>query len=225
VAERLIDRLAMRTAYLGPFRAVPERLYRQQSVAIEQLDTRGANLAMFIAALNATERTALNDFLHRSLSFRVHIEQSKGQYELRIELDGQTYNLLDVGFGYSQVLPVAVQLWAAGEQKLSTSRTSDRIAVMVVEQPELHLHPHHQVLVARAMATSAMTDHGPMQIIETHSDHLVSEIGLLVAEGKLDANRVGVLCIEPIEGGASVRMATYDEDGILQNWPAGFLAP
>lgn len=225
-AETLLERLALRTSYLGPFRAVPERTYRHQSIAVEQLDARGANLAMFIAALGAAERRSLNAFLQQSLGFEVNVLRTRGQYELRIGLGGRQFNLLDVGFGYSQILPVVVQLWAAS-QSLSTNRTGESVAVFVVEQPELHLHPHHQVLVARAMAMSAMSEDGPMQVVETHSDHLVSEIGMLIAKGQLQADRVGVVCVEPKSSGdgASVRIATFDEDGVLQNWPAGFLSP
>lgn len=226
LAEALLSEFAKRTSYLGPFRAMPERTYRHQAVDVQTLDSRGANLAMFIAALNSKERASLNRFLSRWLQFEVIARRAGAQYEVMIKLDGQRYNLLDVGFGYSQVLPVAVQLWAGGKV-LSTSRSKQSLAAIVIEQPELHLHPHHQTLVARAMAASAMEDNGPMQLIETHSDHLVSEIGLLVARGQLDPERVSVLCVEPHPDGAGshVRVATFDEDGVLDNWPAGFLSP
>lgn len=181
---------------------------------------------MFIAALTDDERRDLNDFLAKSLQFEVSVETSRAQYELKIQLDGQRYNLLDVGFGYSQVLPVALQIWAGG-RVLTHSRLRQPLATIVVEQPELHLHPHHQTLVARVLAASAMEAEGPMQVIETHSDHIVSEIGLLVARGALSTERVAVLCVEPTEAGdaARVRVATFDADGILHNWPAGFLSP
>lgn len=225
-AEALVEETATRTAYLGPFRAVPERGYRPQAIAVEQIDSRGANLAMFLVALDPAERASLNDYLAQSLGFRVDAVLSGGQYELQVELDGGAgYNLLDVGFGYSQVLPVAVQLWASG-RVLSTSRTNTTLATMVLEQPELHLHPHQQILVARALGASASLDQGPVLVVETHSDHLVGEIGMQIARGQLPAERVGVLCVEPHpEGGAAVRTATFDADGVLQNWPTGFLSP
>lgn len=226
-AEELVEQLAQRAAYLGPFRAMPERSYRHQSVAVEQLDPRGANLAMFVSALEDRERRSLNAFLSKWLNFKVYARRAGAQYALEIGTDEQRYNLLDVGFGYSQVLPVAVQLWVSTRPTLSMSRTTERLAVMVVEQPELHLHPHHQVLVAQAMGAAAMADDGPIQVVETHSDHLVGEIGLMIAGGRLDPARVGVICVEPHESGdgATVRMATFDEDGLLHDWPAGFMTP
>ncbi len=225
-AEALVEELARRSAYLGPFRAVPARGYRPSGSAVEQVDSRGGNLALFLVALTDAERRNLNEYLARTLGFRVFTRPSGGQWELQVELAaGEVYDLLDVGFGYSQVLPVAVQLWASG-QVLSTSRTKERVATLVIEQPELHLHPHQQVLVARALAACASADQGPVQIVETHSDHLIGEIGMLIARGHLAAERVGVLCMEPHpEGGTRVRTATFDDDGILHNWPTGFMSP
>jgi hypothetical protein len=227
-AETLVEEAAARTAYIGPFRAVPQRSYRPAPVAVEQLDPRGDNLAMFVAALTPAERESLNQFLSASLDLQLHLGRDGGRYQLLVILNHRTYNLVDVGFGYSQVLPVATQIWAAS-RVLEASRAPVPLATVVAEQPELHLHPHHQMLIARIFAQSAMADSGPVQIIETHSDHLVIELGRLIARGRLAPERVGVLCVEPDPPGATdsatVRMATYNEDGVLQGWPAGFLAP
>lgn len=224
-AAASVDELARRTAYLGPFRAAPERAYRPQSVAVDQLDPRGGNLAMFLAALSAEEREDLNTELRTKFGFGVNIESAGGYYSLQIELHNHKHNLMDVGYGYSQMLPVAVQLWASS-RVLSTQREPVPHAVLVVEEPEIHLHPYQQVRMARALGAFAAADHGPIQIIETHSDHLVGEIGMLVARGRLPRDRVGVLCFEPHdEAGTTVRMATFNSDGVLQNWPVGFLSP
>jgi AAA ATPase domain len=224
-AADLIHEISTRTAYLGPFRAAPERTYRPQSVAVEQLDPRGANLAMFLAALSAEERDDLNDDLRQKLGFAVSIEAAGGHYSIHVELKDGRYNLVDVGYGYSQILPVAVQLWAS-RRTLSTSREPALHAVVVIEQPELHLHPHQQALLGRALASFAADEQGPMQIIETHSDHLIGEVGRMIARGRLAPERVGVLCFEPHpEGGTKVSPATFNEHGVLHDWPVGFLSP
>lgn len=224
--EYQLDSLLDNTAYIGPFRRAPQRDYRVQSLAVEQIDPRGNNLVMFIHALTEAERTSLNEFLSEHLDFSVHLRPDGERFQLLIQLGEAIYNVSDVGFGFSQVLPVAVQLWAAG-RVLSHSRELSPLQVLVVEQPELHLHPNAQALVARALAACASTEEGPIQLVETHSDHIVQEIGLLIAERKLAADRVSVLCVEPHPdgAGAQVRAATYDDEGVLHNWPIGFMSP
>lgn len=220
-----LDDVAARTAWLGPFRAIPERSYRPQNVAVEQLDPRGANLPMFLAALTPEELRLLNEFLKKELSFGVDVKQDGANLAMRITLDGKTYNVVDVGFGYSQLLPVIVQIWASS-RRLRHLRDARPLAAMAIEQPELHLHPHHQTRIARVLAASAMQAEGPTLLVETHSDHIVGEVGRLVASGELAPAHVIVLCAEPDpNGGARLREATYDEEGILQNWPAGFMDP
>jgi hypothetical protein len=223
--EALIDEIGKRTAYVGPFRAAPERAYRPQGVALEQLDPRGANLAMFLAALNQDERYSLNAELRAKLGFAVSIESRGGYYAVNIDLEDGRFNLMDVGYGYSQILPVAVQLWAS-RRTLSTSRAPASHTTVVIEQPEIHLHPHQQVLLGRALGAFAADDHGPVHIIETHSEHLIGEIGRMIARGQLAPERVGVLCFDPHpEGGTKVFLATFNEHGVLYNWPVGFLSP
>ncbi len=225
MAEDLLTQFTLDTGYLGPFRAIPERLYRSQSVAIETLDPRGSNLVMFLLALTPTELSDLNTMLSEHLDFRVRLRPDGSQHKVEIQLGEDWYNLVDVGFGYSQLLPVAVQIWAAG-RVLTFHRRQSPLRCLVVEQPELHLHPHHQALIARALVASAATNEGPVQIIETHSAALIEEVGMLIARGKIERERVGVCCFEvDATGGTQVREANFDEDGVLHGWPVGFLSP
>jgi hypothetical protein len=217
--------LALSTAYIGPSRQHPARFYRPTSAPVDRVGPEGENLLEFLRSLSATQLSDLNKTLSEMLDFRVSLKPEGALWSIEIEREGQPHNLVDVGFGYSQVLPVAVQLWASA-QRISKERKSGQITCFVVEQPELHLHPHHQVLLARAFARAAKDENGPMLIVETHSDHLIGEIGNLIARSELDPHHTQVLCVEPDpDGGVKLRQATYDEDGYLNNWPAGFMAP
>lgn len=225
MTEFLLNEFAQNTAYLGPFRSLPERQYRSQQLAIETLDPRGSNLVMFLVALTAEEVADLNQFLNEHLNFQLRIRPDGSQHCVDLYLRQQWYNIVDVGFGYSQLLPVAVQIWAA-TRVLTFQRRKNPLHCLVIEQPELHLHPHHQALLARALVASAAQATGPVQIIETHSSALIEEVGLLIARGKIAPERVGVACVEPHpSGGARIREANYDQDGVLNNWPVGFLSP
>lgn len=224
-ASNWVADLSMLCAYTGPNRATPSRGYRPFGATVEQIDARGNNMAEFLNALTPQERQGLNEYLFTVIGTRVFVDPDGSNLMLRIELLGKKYNLVDVGFGYSQVLPVIIQLWASS-QRLASAHKGRALASFVIEQPELHLHPHQQVLLARAFGSSASQDAGPMLIVETHSDHLIGEIGRMVTRGELPPERVQVLCVEPhAEGGAKIRQATFDEDGYLTNWPVGFLSP
>lgn len=224
-AEDQLDRIGRNTAYLGPFRDIPKRSYRAESVAVEGLDQQGANLAMFLLALTPAELADLNHSLKRSLQVELELSPSGQGSQIRVRRQGETYNLLDMGFGYSQVLPVAVQLWAC-RPGLSTRRSNEDVEVVAIEQPELHLHPRQQASVARILAEKAMEPDGPLLLVETHSEHLVSELGRLVGRGKLEADRLGLLCVEPRTDGEGVttRLACFNLDGEIENWPEGFLS-
>ncbi len=82
--------------------------------------------------------------------------------------------VLDVGFGISQVLPVLVQ-----------SILSKDVALVVVEQPELHLHPSAQAKLADLFIELAVQ--GKCFLIETHSEHLMLRFRRRIAETTLDS--------------------------------------
>ena len=68
--------------------------------------------------------------------------------------------------------------------------------------------------------------HYPLRILaETHSPNLINRLGELVGSGALRSEHVQVLVFESDSGkiaATSIRTATFDEEGILQNWPIGF---
>ena len=224
--EALLTELALDTAYLGPARALPQRLYRSQSLSIETLDSRGDNLPMFLLALTPAETADLNEFLGAHLEFTIRMEPDGSQHSVQLCRRGVWHNLVDVGFGYSQLLPAAVQIWAAS-RVLTFQRRKSPLKAVVIEQPELHLHPHHQALLGRALCAAGATPIGPFQIIETHSAALIEEVGLEIARGHIPADQVVVCCFEADEatGATHVRLAEYDAEGVLHGWPAGFLSP
>ncbi|MBK9369639.1 MAG: hypothetical protein IPN01_25635 [Deltaproteobacteria bacterium] len=111
--------LALSTAYIGPARQLPARFYRASSAAVDRLDPDGENLLDFLRSLSAVQLSDLNKTLSEMFHFQVSLKPEGASWTIQIVLDRQTHNLVDVGFGYSQVLPVIVQLWASNQ----TSRT------------------------------------------------------------------------------------------------------
>ncbi|MDO9017167.1 MAG: DUF3696 domain-containing protein [Deltaproteobacteria bacterium] len=119
-------------------------------------------------------------------------------------------DLTNVGVGVSQLLPILVLCLAAPIG-----------STVLIEQPELHLHPSVQSQLATFFASCALS--GRQIVIETHSEHLINRIRLIVAQGHLDnAEDVSVLFVERDGFGSSVRRVELRKDGGIDTWPRGF---
>lgn len=231
--QRQISDFAEGVTYLGPFRQQPERFYRQQELAVGQIEPHGENFAMFLRSLSRAQIEDLSAFVHEYLGFYVNVRSEGSHVAVLVGKDqNNDFNLIDMGYGLSQVLPVIAQCWM-------TSRAVDRAAmsnVLAVEQPELHLHPSHQSKLAdmfAAVARSARAEapgaaRRPLEIlVETHSEAMVNRFGELVAKGDIGKEDVQVLLFEKDEatGTTTVKQSLFADDGTLQGWPLGFFAP
>ncbi len=220
------------TVYLGPFRAPPQRFYRRQELSVRHMDPEGGNLAMFLYELSPAQLDAFSEFMFEHVGFRVRLETQGSNISILLEDGrGQSDNLIDMGYGFSQVLPVIAQCWASA----SGFRPSEREPLpnlIAIEQPELHLHPHYQAKLADMFVGTIHAARGaaletPTLLVETHSEALISRLGELVETGKLASEDVVVLLFEAdaANGGTTVRQSTFSPEGTLTNWPLGFFAP
>lgn len=119
---------------------------------------------------------------------------------------------IHVGVGVSQVLPIIVQCLVAGPG-----------ALVVLEQPELHLHPAAQQRLADFLL--ACTAWGQNIIVESHSEYLVLRLRRRIAEDLSDALRsqVSILFAERDSTGATrYRDVELTPTGGVVEWPAGF---
>ena len=100
---------------------------------------------------------------------------------------------------------------------------------VIIEQPELHLHPAKQGAVGRMLSRLAAQSerHGSVLLVETHSEALISAIGEQIEAGALKQELVQLVVFErtsPVEP-VQVRLVEFDEKGYLQRpWPLGFFA-
>ena len=124
---------------------------------------------------------------------------------------GPRRNLMDVGFGVSQVLPTLAALFR-----------SDGPAMFLLQQPELHLHPSAQAALGSLFCETASS--GRQLIIETHSDYILDRIRLDVRDQrtKLKPEDVAILYFE--RDGLDVRIhpIRFDEDGNVRDTPPNY---
>lgn len=221
--------------YLEPVRATAQRYYRRQDISVAEVDSSGQNLAMFIRNLSESERRQFSQWIEESFGFGLRIQPSGSGHislTLRERGGGRDVNIADTGFGFSQVLPILTQLWTVTSRKQSRGvRRKQSTITFAIEQPELHLHPRLQAILADTFASALRAaKHSGIDlriILETHSETIVSRFGQMITKGKFDSNDVGLSLFERISGETSTEItaAKYNDQGILVNWPYGFFEP
>ncbi len=226
-ADALLASFFSRVAYLRPLRVSPERAYRIQNLAVDEVDPDGKNLPMFLRSLSPGDAESFAAFTREALGFETEVRSTGIHAEILVR-EGRAKrltNLVDVGFGYSEVLPLAAVLWATCIRPKMQGRAP--APLVAIEQPELHLHPAHQSKLARMLAEAASASGGSRILVETHSESLVNGLGKLIYEGALEADDVQIALFDKDEetGESTVRLAGYDENGALHDWPYGFLSP
>lgn len=220
--------------YLGPVRASAERYYRHQDLQIEEVDHTGSNLPMVINSLIDTQKRDLSIWIKDNFGFEINLVQEGNHYALLVREDEDInfHNVSDMGFGYSQILPVLVSIWLELNQKPEESTWFPgraQVRTIVIEQPELHLHPALQfkfgLAIAKAIQLAHKQDKHYNFVIETHSKHIVDAIGECIANNITNADDVNIALFEKSSKGlTNVSLSGYDKDGYLMNWPAGFLS-
>lgn len=214
--------------YMGPTRATGERYYRIQELAIDKIDPQGRNLAMFLHSLGANRQEEFSQWLMEAIGYGIRVERSTGhvQVQLKAGPGGEFFNMADMGYGFSQVLPIMAQIWSRRIQRgLGRSRNP---AVIAIEQPELHLHPAYQAKLADVFAGAGRTSDAlhVNYVIETHSEALMNRLGELIADRKILPESVGIYIFEKDEesGETKVRESGFTSDGYLKDWPIGFFS-
>jgi predicted ATPase len=119
-------------------------------------------------------------------------------------------NVAAMGEGISQLLPIITEVVR-----------SDRFSTVLVEQPEIHLHPALQSELADLFIK--IVNLGERQlVVETHSEHLLLRLRRRIADGDIDADKVRILYVSKVNGASKVDTLRLTDSGQIDNWPKGF---
>ncbi|NBC12734.1 MAG: DUF3696 domain-containing protein [Gammaproteobacteria bacterium] len=217
--------------YLGPLRQPPERDYLWARSTPSDVGVRGERAVdALLAATAHNETRTLNkgdpplpiqqivahwlremglvaDFRVEELAPGSH----RWQARLQVHKNGPEVLLTDVGFGISQVLPVITLLYYVPEG-----------STVILEQPELHLHPLAQSVLADVIISAAQ-NRDLQVLVESHSEHLLLRLQRRVAEEVIPADDVKLYFCEAPEGVSKLRPLELDEYGQIANWPDKFM--
>lgn len=222
-----ISETVQRVQYITPLRATAERYYREQGLAVDEIDPSGQNLAMFLQNLSGEELIEFANWTADNMGFEVRPQVSQGHVSLVLSDPGSSdrVNLADTGFGYSQVLPILAQLWYVRKTRKPWLTAPVYCAI---EQPELHLHPKMQANLTDIfvkISEAAKKEKIDYRIVlETHSETIINQLGKAVEKGKIARDDIAIYIFEKIglSGETRVVQSGFDEDGFLVNWPYGF---
>lgn len=133
---------------------------------------------------------------------------------LRTAGDTDFQRPLHAGFGLTQVLPIVTAVLCA-----------ERGGLLLLESPEIHLHPSGQAAMGEFLAEAAAA--GVQILVETHSDHVLNGIRRAVKKGMLPAEDAALHFFRPRRGDgqggeAQVQSPTLHPDGGIDDWPDGF---
>ena len=120
----------------------------------------------------------------------------------------------NVGYGISYVLPIVVSLLTAGKDK-----------IIIIENPESHIHPRGQAELGKLMALAA--NNGAQLFVETHSDHIINGIRVAVKDKHIKKEKVSICYFdketEKDEQYTIINELKIDKQGELSDYPDNFL--
>ena len=129
---------------------------------------------------------------------------------LRTSIDTDFHRPIHVGFGLTQVLPIVIAALSAAKDD-----------ILLIENPEVHLHPAGQALMGQFLADVANA--GVQVIVETHSDHVLNGIRRAVKSKRIQPEQVALHFFRPRSTDADqVVSPQIDSTGNIDTWPDGF---
>ena len=181
-----------RVVSVAPIRTRPQRLYSQAKQAFEptgdhipfvldRLFTGNGDKSERRQIISALEQFGHESSLFESVSIKKLGTKGTDPFQVMIGLAGRSRNVIDVGYGVSQALPVVAEVI------LEHPNTT-----ILMQQPEVHLHPKAQAALGSFFCRMVKVG-GRRLIVETHSDFIVDRIRQEVASGVIPPGWVSIL--------------------------------
>lgn len=207
--------------YIGPFRKLPEISYPNNFNEYHKIGVDGGNAYPILIQDYESKGSILQNV---SSWYQANFEGWKLEvlpivatppaYQVVLSNDGITkINLLNVGQGMNQALPLIVRTYMKDEEDV----------LIIIEEPETHLHPAAHGNLAERFVDSYLADNKKHYLIETHSQNFVLRLRKLVAQGKLKTENLAIYYVDfdQEKSLSNLDKIEVDEFGRVDKWPEG----
>lgn len=204
--------------YIAPFRILPKRQYyfkgesKYNSVNTNGEDAYQILIDSYLSNKIDDENSIYNqvsNWYEKKFGWKLEIKDNNSFYEFLLSKNDIKVNLADVGQGMHQALPLVVRAFMNVED-----------SIVVIEQPELHLHTFAHADLAELFARSAKNGNQTF-VIETHAENMLLRLRKLVIENDFGFTKDDILIYwvdENENGGQKITPITIDEEGTLSDW-------
>lgn len=218
--NRSTRQISLATIATAPVRTEPKRVYQMSERDTQKTSNQAAYDLAQLSAFEAKEwseiKRGLEDFgqkagLFRQINVR-HLSPNKdGPFQIELKIGKQNSNIIDVGYGVSQALPLVFDLLRAKNR-----------SVFFIQQPEVHLHPQAQVQLASMVCEIAKKKNHTI-FIETHSDFIIDRIRSDVRDlDYLGENDVNILFFHRADLEASIHQIGISKRGDVIGAPDNY---
>ena len=209
----------------APVRSKPRRTYDPARPA---RDPEGENIPRYLSESFFEDReswTVLKDALEGfgreaglfdEITVRPLGKRGSEPFQIQVRkrgrrIKGPARNLIDVGYGVSQVLPILTELFR-----------DKRTSMFLLQQPEVHLHPSAQAALGSLFCRIARRNR--QLVVETHSDHLLDRVRMDVRDDrtKLTPDDVSILFFERRDLAVRIHSIRLDGEGNILDAPATY---
>ena len=205
---------------LPPVRTSPERHYDPLRLSDQ---SEGDELIAYIGSTARgnpkewqTLKSRLEEFgavsgLFTNISVKKLGSSDTDPFRIQVKSSGRESNIIDVGYGVSQVLPLFVML----------ARLTQKSFVLL-QQPEVHLHPSSQAAIGDVLSKQLSSARGTHLIVETHSDYIIDRVRQNVRNGALKPKDMKVIYFSKDRHNSKIQEVSVDANGDYIDPPSDY---
>lgn len=196
----------------SPVRSRPKRTYDPTR---EFDDPEGSDIPMLLMRIETTQqkqwealKTQLVEFgkssgLFQNIEIKNFGRSLGGPFQLKFKVRGPNANIVDVGYGVSQILPILVHI-------LNPNISGHEMNFSLLQQPEVHLHPRAQAELSSLLMSLTNTGNRSF-IVETHSDYMIDRARIDIIRGNILPEDVSLIYFEPKGNIVKVHNISFDK--------------